>query len=565
MDGTFERSEANEVEDLLASLAAFPEILHPQTVAKSSFDLLQSAFGKINENAHTRILAGLLGIKSVCESFFQYLERQYPGRGIDRILRTGFENVAVRCFGEYLDALVTIGNYKVIIENKVCGACDQDRQIDGYVETVINQCVTPGNIYVLYLTATGGMPSNDSFKEAKEKLGFNSNSSPGRFFAINYAQDIIGWLNEMLARESTFPLSNGDMELFRSGLVQYRHYLEGFNLLGLHEESDGYETFRMRAWDVIGLDADNGAARLVDVCTLAEYRLLYERQRICRECIGGTRVELPYDKSESAQILKTLFYNAFDGVVADDGFYTVVPIFDGDGVVSMGQWDNSSTVQVDVWYLDGDEDKYKEEFAKFKANVCRLGCKFSHEFSYNNHPVMRFSIDTVAQLDEALGFFNKSTGMHIKDVNIPNHEAMHEVRKYDVVTKQLKLLSKKWCAEISISAGDKRWGQWGEISCDEGCANNHYSYGRTGWAIQFCEGFLCEPIRAIDVFPRRGITSEAVHTLQKHIFEDVSGIYPYRCMKWDGRIVYRFPIPTNEYGERLLKVLLHWRQQLPQV
>ena len=137
------------------------------------------------------------------------------------------------------------------------------------------------------------------------------------------------------------------------------------------------------------------------------------------------------------------------------------------------------------------------------------------------------------------------------------------LRICDAVAKQMKLLSKKWCAETSISLDDKRWGRWGKIECDMGSAYNYYNYGSTGWAIQFCEGFLFEPIRAIDVFPRRGATNEAVYALQRHILS-LTDIYPYRCMKWDGRIVYRFPIPTKEYGARLLKVLWAWRQNLSQ-
>ena len=199
---------------------------------RSDFDLLENAFPKVDENAHTRILAGLIRIPIVCESFFRFLDRQYPGRGLGNILREDFQRVHVTCFANYIDAYVKIGTYHVIIENKVKRAGDQIDQIDRYVKIIESQGVERNDIFVFYITDKGGMPSSESFNAAKKDLGWENEFTPGHFFALSYLKDILGWVNDMLAHDIWLKIKiEGDRDVCRSSLIQYRHYIEGPQVL----------------------------------------------------------------------------------------------------------------------------------------------------------------------------------------------------------------------------------------------------------------------------------------------------------------------------------------------
>ena len=202
------------------------------------FDLLRAAMGCENKNVHTKVLAELLKLDFVCESFFRFLDRCYPGRGFEQIVDVGFDNVYINCFNEWKDFYITIGDFKIIVENKVNGACDQDRQIDRYVSELKKHGKNDDKIFVLYLTASGGYPSDASLNEAKQILDCGKTEG-GRLFAISYLREILSWLNEIIGRgiENNLPAEKRDV--FRAGLVQYRHYIEGPAVLGLREEYDG--------------------------------------------------------------------------------------------------------------------------------------------------------------------------------------------------------------------------------------------------------------------------------------------------------------------------------------
>ena len=113
------------------------------------FDLLRAAMGSVNEKGHAKVLAELLKLDFVCESFFRVLDRYYPGRGLEKIIAGGFDAVRVSCFERWMDLYITIGDYKIILENKVNGACDQDRQIDRYVSEVRKYGIGNDKIFVL--------------------------------------------------------------------------------------------------------------------------------------------------------------------------------------------------------------------------------------------------------------------------------------------------------------------------------------------------------------------------------------------------------------------------------
>ena len=526
---------------------------------RSDFDLLENAFPKVDENAHTRILAGLIRIPIVCESFFRFLDRQYPGRGLGNILREDFQRVHVTCFAHYIDAYVKIGTYHVIIENKVKGAGDQIDQIDRYVKIIESQGVERNDIFVFYITDKGGMPSSESFNAAKKDLGWENEFTPGRFFALSYLKDILGWVNDMLAHDIWLKIKiEGDRDVFRSSLIQYRHYIEGPQVLCLREEDDGYADFRRKIVKELrlGVGEDDGLQQLFNVCTWVDYQMLFARQEACR----NLQLEKICGEAEKRQVLKTVFYDAFGRVVPEDGFYETVLVFNGNGVASMGEWDQVSSIQVDVWYQDGDIRTYENAFGEFRKEFMKYATKLEYkEGMYNGHGWMRFYIKSISQLEIVISALGGKILIYKENAKAISPNDVVCDGRLDIVSQQIKAVAQNWCSEYSISMDDERWGKWGSISTDEMTIDQHYYY-INGWAIQFSEGPTSEPVRPIDVFAKRGMSGDRIHDLQKYLWQH-NAIFPYRCQKWDGRVFYRFPVPTKEYGQTLLKVLFAWRSK----
>jgi hypothetical protein len=176
----------------------------------------------VNENAHTRILMKLLQYEKgkkfpILLSFIKFLSAYF---------NDDFQICKPRLYIglEFIDGLIEDpGHYAIIIENKVCGAVDQDSQLERYIETIEKHGFNSSDIYVIYLTLDGNKTaSNYSFTlKAKKKLGFIDNQSTGRFIQINYNQHILPWLKEVIAptyREEDF---------LYSGIFQYIDYIEG--------------------------------------------------------------------------------------------------------------------------------------------------------------------------------------------------------------------------------------------------------------------------------------------------------------------------------------------------
>lgn len=177
-----------------------------------------------NENAHSRIL----------RMFLQYDDgkKEYP------ILRKFLQIPKVKnIFGnkefefpvfsneqERIDVLIEEPrSFAIIIENKIKGATDQDRQLERYIESVMEHRVPSDNIYAIYLTDSGDKEvSDDSFtNNAKERLGYNDENDMGRFIPMNYRYDILPWLEKEVLPNCAYK-----EELLISALKQYIDYLK---------------------------------------------------------------------------------------------------------------------------------------------------------------------------------------------------------------------------------------------------------------------------------------------------------------------------------------------------
>lgn len=112
------------------------------------------------ENAHSRILRMLLqysgGSKYPIYTQFLHLiqKRCQTQTNFLKCTSPHFANEDGR-----IDLLIREYNsnnrFAIIIENKVCDAVDQDKQLECYVRKVIDEDVNPNRIIVVYLTKDG--------------------------------------------------------------------------------------------------------------------------------------------------------------------------------------------------------------------------------------------------------------------------------------------------------------------------------------------------------------------------------------------------------------------------
>lgn len=176
-----------------------------------------------NENAHTRILLKMLsyelgGKKIILEEFINKINEHIS----DSEMQINFSGKS-QIYGQYysLDGYIKSSDgWAIIIENKINGAVDQQKQIDRYIETVKNEGITTDKIYVIYLTYDGTKKVwEGSFTKDGNVLGYIDDNETGRFVELNYRDDILP-----LLREISLP---DEESILKSAIMQYIDYLEG--------------------------------------------------------------------------------------------------------------------------------------------------------------------------------------------------------------------------------------------------------------------------------------------------------------------------------------------------
>lgn len=167
---------------------------------------------RVNENAHTRLLMRLLEYEPARQHFFNYLE----GKGFASPKMSKPKITAER---HRIDGLIQDGNYAIIIENKVCGAVEQGRQLEKYVDECVGDLgYNLGKVYILYLFDREGLePSLQTWGEYKKEDFGN------RYLQLSYAGDIINWLDELLAKVQVDSAKKS--KSLQAGITQYLDYL----------------------------------------------------------------------------------------------------------------------------------------------------------------------------------------------------------------------------------------------------------------------------------------------------------------------------------------------------
>ncbi|MCR5554706.1 MAG: PD-(D/E)XK nuclease family protein [Bacteroidales bacterium] len=174
----------------------------------------------INENAHSRILAKLLQYKDkkgkyvFLESLLEFINDK-KGYSCD-FSKINIVSTEITQEKDRIDILIL--NKKdnaIIIENKICGAKDQEKQLSRYIKKVEGKEIQKRNIYIVYLTKYYQGPSNDTWSSVREKSAFSN-----RFLNLSYMCDILPWLYELIKN------LDGKEYYIKSAIEQYINYLQ---------------------------------------------------------------------------------------------------------------------------------------------------------------------------------------------------------------------------------------------------------------------------------------------------------------------------------------------------
>ena len=202
-----------------------------------NFNVLAEQCGNIVENSHTNMLMCLLEYKN--KYGYVFLEDFISMAGFD--IKIGEGDV---CFkrespteseagrnGRIDGFIYQKNNFAIIIENKINHAGNQKKQIERYIDDIIEKNIVPYNrIYVVFLTRDGvENPDKDSIEKMKnmgicEKDDDEQITGP-RYFPCSYSQHILNWL-----KDNIHPMVPQKDVVLNAGIIQYIDYLE--SLLG---------------------------------------------------------------------------------------------------------------------------------------------------------------------------------------------------------------------------------------------------------------------------------------------------------------------------------------------
>ena len=179
---------------------------------------------RANENANSRILRGLLqysceGQYPILQSFIELLQTiaKCP-------IDISIHDPKLTNEQEHrIDFLIKENkSYAIVVENKIWGAPDQEKQIEKYIDYVIDCGIPKRRIFVVYLTSDGNKKvSNISLTDkAKKHLGYSGKCN-GRFICVNFKDNIMPWLDKLVKLEET-----QNEPLLSSSITLYNDYLK---------------------------------------------------------------------------------------------------------------------------------------------------------------------------------------------------------------------------------------------------------------------------------------------------------------------------------------------------
>lgn len=183
----------------------------------------------MDENDHTRMLLSLLKYKRpfsqkylmpILYSFVKTLGINVDLTGVSAShirFSPVFEKNGTKSFPDGF--ICKDKNFAIIIENKICDATDQPQQIKRYIRAAVNQGVHLKNVWVVYLTKDGHMPSITSYNLAA--TDFDTYNIDDRLLCVSYRDELLPWMkNEVL------PMVYYSEHLLACSLEVYLNYME---------------------------------------------------------------------------------------------------------------------------------------------------------------------------------------------------------------------------------------------------------------------------------------------------------------------------------------------------
>lgn len=252
------------------------------------------------ENAHSRILRMLLqyscsGTFPVYKSFIGLIKKRCNSNVIPNDIdcyHPTFVNEEGR-----IDLLIKdscpkdscLKKFAIIIENKICGATDQDKQIQRYIEKAEGDNVDTNRIFVIYLTKDGTKEASDCSLtvEAKKKLGITEDST-GRFIRLDYMNHILLWL-----QNDVYPTIPIKEDILVSSIRLYIDYLNG--IFGKRDgEKQIFKNIILKMKEELNIQ------------TLEECVNLYNDVNILNEHVSNMMIK------EASEILERCFYKPLE-------------------------------------------------------------------------------------------------------------------------------------------------------------------------------------------------------------------------------------------------------------
>ena len=207
---------------------------------------------RVNENAHTRLLMRLLQYDPARTDFFKYLEGKGFAEGKDFASPKKMSKPKITVEKYRIDGLIQKeGEYAIIIENKVCGAVDQEGQLERYIDKCKKDLKDDlEKVYILYLVNSPGQEPSEQTWGKYTPMDFK-----GRYLVLSYTEDIIPWLERL---RNTLDMETDDREkteLLRSGITQYLEYLKQLFTTNQYKEME--KELRRFVEKELGLDKES--------------------------------------------------------------------------------------------------------------------------------------------------------------------------------------------------------------------------------------------------------------------------------------------------------------------
>lgn len=296
----------------------------------------------INENGHSRILLKLLQFVNereeweILQSFVDYIKSKSKSRQFDRI---NIKKPKITQEEARIDLWVRdkVGNYAIIIENKIYNAQDQEAQLSRYIDKTKECLFNQNDIFVVYLSQTGSEPNSQSWGDYQQLF-------EDRFINLSFKEDILPWLKNNILPNIKYK----DTYLINA-VQQYVDYLEGLFDLRTIQKTVKMElkNYLFNYFNLKDCQNDNECLSKIKVNLLNIIELQKEIQSMFDEIGFGIIRKAEMDIIEKYPSIRK------DQKESDNNVRIIVP-FDGKEVLVSIDKDSShySTLYCQVEYLN---------------------------------------------------------------------------------------------------------------------------------------------------------------------------------------------------------------------